>query len=244
MKIYHGDCLVEMDKIADHSVDMILCDLPYGSTACKWDVCIPFEPLWQQYWRVLKPNGAVVLFGSQPFTTKLITSQLENFKLEIIWEKSRAANLMLAKKQILKVHENIIVFYKKPPTYNPNKWLISERFIDRRKKLIQENKKKIGVTGIDKKDDLFIRPIDNGERYPMSVLSCATEGNAVHPTQKPVALLEYLIKTYTNENETVLDNCMGSGSTGVACVNTNRNFIGIEKDDKYFEIAKNRIGII
>lgn len=230
-----------MKTIPNASVDLILCDLPYGTTACKWDVIIPFEPLWEQYERVIKDNGAIILFGSQPFTSRLVLSNLRLFKQEIIWEKSRGANLMLAKKQILKVHENILIFYNKPPTYNFEKWVISDRFIDRRTKLIQDNKKKIGITGLNYSENNVKRPVDDGTRYPMSVLSIATEGNAVHPTQKPVALLEYLIKTYTNEGEVVLDNCMGSGSTGVAAINLNRNFIGIELEEKYFEISKKRI---
>ena len=230
-----GDCLDIMKDIPDKSIDAIICDLPYGTTACKWDNVIPFEPLWEQYKRIIKDNGAIVLFGSQPFTSALVMSNPKMFKYEIIWEKDKATGFFLAKKQPMKAHENICVFYKKQPTYNPQKTTGHK----------PANKTK----GIPKnKSEHFERySNENGgqtDRYPRSVKyinGVNSSHGQFHPTQKPVPLLEYLIKTYTNEGETVLDNTMGSGSTGEACVNTNRNFIGIELDTGYFEIAKKRI---
>jgi site-specific DNA-methyltransferase (adenine-specific) len=248
--IYHGDCLVEMDKIPDHSVDMILCDLPYGTTACKWDVIIPFEPLWEHYWRVLKKNGAAVLFGSQPFSSILISSEIKKFKYEWIWEKGRASGFVHAKNKPMKAHENILVFSQGTTihanqsscrmTYNPQMECGKPY-----KRLNTSTTKTGNLAHAPSKANLdYVGTVveNSGTRYPRSVqfFSHHNVGN-FHPTQKPVNLLEYLIKTYTNEGETVLDNCMGSGSTGVACVNTNRNFIGIEKEEKYFNIAKDRI---
>jgi len=235
LELIHGDCLEKMKDIPDKSIDMILTDLPYGTTACKWDVIIPFEPLWEQYERIIKDNGAIVLFGSQPFTSSLIMSNIKLFKYEWIWEKTMASNFALSKKQPFKKHENILVFYRKQPIYNPQ-MEDGKPYVDNR----NTGTRNISV-GLE--SNLIRRTINNkGSRYPSSVQKFSNGNNkTVHPTQKPVALLEYLIKTYTLEGETVLDNCMGSGSTGVACINTNRNFIGIEKDDKYFEIAKKRI---
>ena len=231
----HGDCLKLMKDIPDKSIDMILCDLPYGTTACKWDVIIPFEPLWEQYNRIVKDNGAIVLFGSEPFSSRLRMSNIKDYRYDLIWEKNNAGNFQLAKKQFLKYHENISVFYKKQPTYNP------QGIIKLEKPIIQSNKGKagkLGHLGSEKKREVYSQKYTN---YPKSILRFARPSKPLHPTQKPVALLEYLIKTYTNENETVLDNCMGSGSTGVACVNTNRNFIGTELDNNYFNTAKERI---
>ena len=230
-----GDCLELMKDIPDKSIDMILCDLPYGTTACKWDVVIPFEKLWTQYNRIIKDNGAIVLFGSEPFSSKLRMSNLKMYRYDWVWKKTIASNFALSKKQPQKKHENIIVFFKKQPTYNPQ----TEKgtpYIDKRC-----NGTRNVVVGTE---NIFKRkPIKNeGFRYPSTIQEFSNgNNNNVHPTQKPVELLEYLIKTYTNENETVLDNCMGSGSAGVACINTNRNFIGIELDEKYFNIAKERI---
>lgn len=257
-----GDCLELMKEIPDKSIDMILCDLPYGITACKWDKIIPFESLWKQYNRIIKDNGAIVLFGSQPFTSKLVISNIEMFKYEWIWEKQKASNFMSAKFQPLKYHENILVFSKNTHNYYPQKYRVLEleeikqmnnqqlkklfesrdydRFgkIDRRKTINNNYELKETHLGTG----LRVRSKDDGYRYPKSVIKINKSINKnIHPTQKPVALLEYLIKTYTNENETVLDNCMGSGSTGVACINTNRNFIGMEIDEEYFNIAKKRI---
>jgi site-specific DNA-methyltransferase (adenine-specific) len=235
--LYHGDCLIEMGRIPDGSVDMILADLPYGTTACKWDNVIPFEPLWAHYWRVLKPNGAVVLFGSEPFSSHLRISQIKHYRYDVIWEKDKGSDILNCNRKILSAHENISVFYRKQPCYTPQ-FYYSKPYI----------KKQGQCTLGDHLQDKKVKPSDkisDGRRYPKSVIKFTREMHRDkdnhHPTQKPVALLEYLIKTYTIEGETVLDNTMGSGSTGVACVNTGRRFIGIEMDDKYFEIAKNRI---
>lgn len=235
-----GDCLELMKDIPDGSIDMILCDLPYGTTACKWDTIIPFEPLWEQYERVIKDNGAIVLTASQPFTSALVMSNPKLFKYEIIWEKSKASNFLLAKKQILKAHENVLIFSKKTATYNPQKTEGKPYSGDKRAG------KKGSLTDVfnNVPNPTFRNGSKDGLRYPRSVQYFKTsesEGKTIHPTQKPVALFEYLIKTYTNAGETVLDNCMGSGTTGVACINTGRNFIGMELEQEYFEIAKERI---
>lgn len=238
IKLYKGDCLEIMKNIPDKSIDMILCDLPYGTTRCKWDSIIDLEKLWEQYNRIIKDNGAIVLFAQTPFDKVLGSSNLKMLKYEWIWEKTTATGHLNAKKMPMKAHENILVFYKKLPTYNPQK--------TKRHKPINSYTKYISTQN---KSDLYgkvNKEISGGgdtDRYPRSVqvFSSDKQKCALHPTQKPVALLEYLIKTYTNENELILDNTMGSGSTGVACLNTNRKFIGIEKDDKYFEIAKDRI---
>ena len=233
IQLYHGDCLEVMKTIPDKSIDMILCDLPYGTTQNKWDSVIPFEPLWKQYERVIKDNGAIVLFAQTPFDKMLGSSNLKLLKYEWIWDKKLGTGHLNAKKMPLKRHENILVFYKKLPTYNPqmtkgdpyNKGMVHGKSSNYGK---QREVAKKNITG---------------ERYPTSILEYtnANRQNRLHPTQKPVDLLEYLIRTYTNEGEIVLDNCMGSGSTGVACLNTNRKFIGIELEEKYFNIAKNRI---
>ena len=230
MQLIHGDCLEKMKDIPNKSIDMILCDLPYGTTACKWDVVIPFEPLWQQYKRIIKDRGAIVLFGSEPFSSYLRMSNIKDYKYDWVWNKKLAGNGILAKKQPLKIHEMVSVFNSK--TYYPQK--TKGKF--RKKMGLKESQ----ITG----GNSFCNEYENDEYYPKSIQEFGI-GNLrigrLHPTQKPVALLEYIIKTYTIEGETVLDNCMGSGSTGIACINTKRNFIGIEKDDKYFEIAKKRI---
>ena len=234
IKLLHGDCLELMKDIPDKSIDMILCDLPYGTTQCKWDSIIPFEPLWKQYERVIKDNGAIVLTASQPFTTELIHSNLKLFKYCWVWNKKKAGNIFLAKYQPMKIHEDIAVFSKKAHKYNPIK---TPRDKIKRSKNYGTGE---AMGGDRKKEDKVYEYTD---KNPVSIIevSNAVQKGKIHPTQKPVELFEYLIKTYTNEGETVLDNCMGSGTTGVACVNTNRNFIGIELDDKYFEIAKERI---
>ena len=232
INLMHGDCLELMKNIPDGSADMILCDLPYGTTACKWDSIIPFEELWKGYCRIIKDDGAIILFGSEPFTSILICSQISLFRYDLIWDKQKGCDFLNANRKPLRSHENILVFYKKSPTYNKQYWYSTPY------KKINGNKKQSSV--YHDSHDVDTESTD-GKRNPLSILSFPRDGNRVHPTQKPVALLEYLIKTYTNEGETVLDNCMGSGSTGVACVNTDRRFIGIELDDKYFEIAKQRI---
>lgn len=233
MKLYHGDCLEIMPSIPDKSIDMILCDLPYGTTACKWDVVIPFEPLWKEYRRIIKDRGCIALFGSEPFSSYLRMSNIKQFKYDWIWLKNQATGGMNANKIPLLNYEIISIFYREAPLYMPI-------FIQGIPYKIKRDKPKItsvyGKTGVN---NGFVS-INNGKRYPQRTIKINTE-RGLHPTQKPVALLEYLIKTYTLECETVLDNCMGSGSTGVACKNLGRDFIGIEKNDKYFEIAKNRI---
>ena len=228
--IKQGDCLELMREIPDKSIDLILCDLPYGTTACKWDSVIPFEPLWGGYLRIIKPNGAIVLFCKQPFTTELIHSNLNLFKYALVWQKDNHDNPLMAKKRFLNITEDIAIFYQKQCTYNPQGIIEVNKITKqgRGRSLSQRN---------DRKSE-YVQTFTN---YPRNILTFKRDLPNIHPTQKPVALLEYLIKTYTNEGETVLDNCMGSGSTGVACINTNRNFIGYELDEKYFEIAEKRI---
>ena len=235
-KIYNEDCLEGMKRIPDKSVDMILCDLPYGTTACKWDTIIPFEPLWEQYERVIKDNGTIVLTASQPFTSALVMSNPSMFRYSLVWDKVATASGVLAKKQPLKSHEDVNVFYKKQPKYNPQmvegkQWARGGKVRSTPK--IYGEKKEIGLPTSDK----------TNMKYPKSVLtiSNANRLGRLHPTQKPVALFEYLIRTYTNENETILDNCMGSGTTAIACINTNRNFIGFELDENYHTVANERI---
>jgi site-specific DNA-methyltransferase (adenine-specific) len=243
----HGDCLELMRDIPDQSVDMILCDLPYGNgtTSCKWDSIIPFDSLWEQYNRVIKGTGAIVLFGSEPFSSKLRLSNLDMFKYDWVWVKNNAVGFVNAKLKPMSKHETISVFSKgKTANRNPNNMpYFPQGLIPCGKELRSGNKKG--------KDNTYWRPslkssngggyIQEFTNYPATVLFFDKVQKAVHPTQKPVDLLEYLIKTYTSEGDTVLDNCMGSGSTGVACVNTNRSFIGIELDPKYFEIGCTRI---
>jgi site-specific DNA-methyltransferase (adenine-specific) len=228
--ITQGDCLELMKEIPDGSIDMILCDLPYGTTACKWDVIIPFEPLWEQYKRIIKDNGAIVLFGSEPFSTLLRSSNLKMYRYDWIWEKEQGANFMNCKYQPYKVHETISVFSKKAHHYYPQ---------------MTEGKPYIsgkGTSGDITKNVIKTQTINAGTRYPRSIIKFNTDKRkSLHPTQKPVALLEYLIKTYTNEGDIVLDNCMGSGSTCVAAVNTGRHYIGFELDEKYFDIACQRL---
>lgn len=227
-----------MKQIDDKSIDMILCDLPYGTTACKWDTIIPLEPLWIQYNRIIKDNGVIVLFGSEPFSTLLRYSNLKMYKYDWIWLKTKPSGHLNAKKQPLRKTENISVFYKKQSLYNPQ-GLVFGVFNNNRPS--RKNKQKGQYTyGIEK--DFGLSKASN---YPTNVLNYPNSNNKLlHPTQKPVALLEYLIKTYTNEGETVLDNCAGSGTTGVACLNTNRNYILIEKEPKYCEIIENRLSKI
>lgn len=245
MNLMHGDCLERMAEIPDGSVDMILCDLPYGTTACKWDSVIPFGALWAHYKRVIKRNGAIVLTAVQPFTTKLIASNFDQFKYCWYWEKPKGANFALTGFQPLKVIEDIIVFSSGACTFtkNNNGMVYNAQKIQLEKPYTRDfTKNTKRVT-----DSLRVRGsgLDYAEythKTPRNIIYASTDGDKrVHPTQKPVALMEYLIRTYTNEGETVLDNCMGSGTTGVACVNTGREFIGIERDASYFEIATNRI---
>lgn len=229
-----------MKQIPDGSVDMILCDLPYGKFKQEsWDVIIPFDQLWADYWRVCKPNAAVVLFGKNPFTAEVIKSQMKWFRYEMIWKKEKGTDFGNANKKPLNIHENILVFYKKFPTYN--------KIMKKGEPYVKNNKRSHNFRGDYTSYETSNAGVwvNSGERTPTTVIEMARDnihkGKNLHPTQKPVSLLEHLIKAYTSENAVVLDNCMGSGSTGVACINTNRKFIGIEKDSKYFNIAKNRI---
>ena len=226
-----GDCLELMKDIPDGSVDLVLTDPPYGTTACKWDSVIPFEPMWEQLNRVIKPNGAICLFGSEPFSSALRMSNIKHFKYDWIWNKKRFANQMCAKFQPLKIHENISVFSLKKHNYYPQGLIRCD-------KITKQGKKITDNIGGGSRPTQYYQEFTN---YPRSILEFGLDKEKYHSTQKPITLLEYLIRTYTNEGETVLDFTMGSGSTGVACVNTNRNFIGIELDEGYFEIAKKRI---
>ena len=236
-KLYNGDCLEVMDRLIEEGiiVDAIICDPPYGTTACKWDTVVPFEDMWKRLNKLIKPNGAIVLFGSEPFSSALRMSNIKNYKYDWIWRKTRAGNFALCKKNPMKYHENISVFYNKFPTFN----LWNLKKLD--KEIKNSRKNKGGNLGhcVDKGNYVQIHT-----GYHNSILEFSNKsgrGYSFHPTQKPVDLLEYLIKTYTNENEIILDFTMGSGSTGVASLNTNRRFIGIELDNNYFDIASKRI---
>ena len=236
IQLYHGDCLEVMDKLIEHGVkvDAIITDPPYGTTACKWDSVIPFDEMWERLNKLIKDNGAIVLFGSEPFSSKLRCSNLKNYKYDWVWNKKLAGNGILAKRQPLKIHENVIVFNSKIyiPQMTTGKL---RRKLTNNPKISEIN----GGDGVKRANETF-----NDQYYPTSIQEFSMANlrrNRLHPTQKPVALLEYLIKTYTNKNEIVLDFTMGSGSTGVACINTNRKFIGIELDDNYFNVAKKRI---
>lgn len=242
--LLQGDCLDEMSKVLDSSVDLILVDLPYGTSACSWDVVIPMEKLWEQYLRVLKPNGTVVLFGSEPFSSLVRSSNLEMYKYDWKWVKPRGANFLNAKYQPMKNYEDIMVFSRCPASYSrsrdpmvyypimgvgePYKLMSGKQKLEKNNSTVRSSVKSV-VTD------------NKGLRYPKATLEFKSDKDKLHPTQKPVDLLEYLIRTYTVEGMVVLDSCMGSGSTGVACKNLNRSFIGIELNDGYFEIAKQRI---
>ena len=232
-EILLGDCLELMKDIPNGSIDMILCDLPYGTTNCKWDTIIPFDKLWEQYERIIKPNGAIVLTASQPFTSALVMSNPKIFRYEWIWEKTKASNFQLAKLNPLKFHENILVFYKKPPTYNQltleDCYIKSGRGTDvRQLKHCKDSKDYVTTkTGYNRSIIKVANP--SGKGHP-------------HPTAKPIPLMETLIKTYTNENDLVLDNTAGSGTTAIACLNTNRQFIVMEKEQNYYDIILKRVG--
>lgn len=229
-----GDCLEVMKNIPDKSIDMILCDLPYGTTACKWDNVIPFEPLWEQYNRIIKDNGAIVLFGREPFTSRLICGNIKDYKHKWVWNKKQSGSFQNAKYMPLQIDEDVIVFCKENKKVN---YFPIMRKGKMRKRGGAKQKSRVVGSGLQ---DGFCNYSDL--YYPTNILEFAsTRKGRLHETEKPIKLLEYLIRTYTNENELVLDNCMGSGSTGVACVNTNRNFIGIELEEKYFNISKERI---
>jgi site-specific DNA-methyltransferase (adenine-specific) len=228
MNLMKGDCLEMMKLIPNGSVDMVLCDLPYGTTQNKWDAVIPFEALWAEYRRICK--GAIVLTAAQPFTSALVMSQPDVFKYQWVWRKPNGTGFLNAKKQPLRNHEDVLVFYANQPTYNP-------QFTEGKP---YRQKQGSGTDNYGAVRDNY-ETVSDGKRYPLTVVDFHQGDKKVHPTQKPVALMEYLIRTYTNEGDTVLDNTMGSGTTGVAAVNTGRQFIGIERDDKYFAIAKKRI---
>jgi site-specific DNA-methyltransferase (adenine-specific) len=235
MQLYNEDCLVRMPLIADKSVNMILCDLPYGTTACKWDSVLPLEKVWSEYERLLAPKGNIVLFGAGMFAFKLALSNEKLFRYDMVWKKSKCGSPLTAKYMPLKKHEMVLVFGKSAANYTPQ--MIEGTPYKR------NSKKGVNNMQYGAKEN-FLYGSEDGKRHPSTILDFAQKWrrqDQIHPTQKPLELMEYLIKTYTNEGETVLDNCMGSGTTGVACKKLNRNFIGIEKDEKYFEIAKNRI---
>lgn len=234
-ELHNGDCLEVMKDIPDKSIDMILCDLPYGITQNSWDYIMPLQPLWEHYQRIIKINGCIALFAQSPFDKILATSNLKIYKYEWIIEKTKATGHLNAKKMPMKSHENILIFYKKKPIYNPQKTTGHppvHSYIKHTSDGSCYGDTKAGINGGG-----------STERYPRDVIKFKwdTQKSSFHPTQKPVALCEYLVKTYTNENMTVLDNCMGSGTTGVACLHTNRKFIGIEIDKAYFDIASSRI---
>lgn len=232
-RVLHGDCLEWMTQIEDKSIDMILCDLPYGTTSAKWDSIIPLDEMWEEYRRIIKDSGAIVLTSAQPFTTELIKSNVREFRYCWYWSKPYSTGFMNANKMPLRSVEEVCVFYKKLPTYNPQGVIEVNR-----KQTRKRDKETTIYNDMGLKDGEYTQKYTN---YPTQVLSFGREGRTVHPTQKPVSLFEYLIKTYTNEGETVLDNCLGSGTTAVAAINTNRNFIGIEREWEYCEISNKRI---
>ena len=241
IKLYQGDCLEIMKEIPDKSIDMILCDLPYGATQCKWDSIIPFEPLWNQYNRIIKDNGAIVLFGTEPFSSKLRLSNIKHYKYDWKWDKGKSSNFINCRFQPLKSYEDICVFGKMSSTYSKKG---NMKYFPQGITVLENPKKQTRKS--NKKAEIYhtspnIETQQVMSSYPNSILNFKFVHKPIHPTQKPVDLLEYLIKTYSEENNVILDNCMGSGSTGVACINTNRKFIGIELDEKYFKIANDRI---
>lgn len=250
-KIYNEECLEGMKRIEDKSIDMIFCDLPYGTTSCAWDSVLDLDVLWEQYHRVIKDDGAIVLTSSQPFTTALISSNIKNFREEVIWLKNKGGSGMSAKQKHIKVHESICVFAKSGKyIYNPQKWGVEDKqFLTQRKTLSMygEGNTIYGSMPMQRKKD-------DGTRNPISVVAYRVPHNPsktktysssvdirLHPTQKPLSLMEYLVKTFSNEGDTVLDNCMGSGTTAIACLNTNRNYIGFELDEEYYKLANERI---
>lgn len=234
--LYNGDCLEVMKLIPDKSIDMIFCDLPYGSTACRWDSIINVESLWLEYNRIIKDNGAIVLFGNNPFSSVLISGNIKNYKYDWIIEKSHVTGHLNAKKMPMKAHEFIHVFYKKPPIYNPQKTFGHER-------KTSKASSKINCKKTEDYGEHGLTDYDSTERYPRSVLKFKwdKQKSTLHPTQKPLDLCKYMIKTYTNEGMTVLDNCIGSGTTAVACIELNRICIGIESDEIIFNVVKERI---
>lgn len=236
LQLYNGECLDVMASLEEHSVDCVICDLPYGITSNKWDIVIPFDKLWESYDRVCKENAMICLFGGQPFSSMLVVSNLKMFRHEWIWIKNRGSNFANTVREPMKEHESILCFSKGKWTYNKQMQERTGGGVDRVKYSISFDTSSSNYRDFDKKENLVLTE----ERVPSSYQKFNTEVG-LHPTQKPVALLEYLIRTYTNEGDTVMDNTMGSGSTGVACINTDRNFIGIELDKTYFDIAKKRL---
>lgn len=236
IKLYLGDCLNVMNDIPDNSVDMVLCDLPYGTTSCSWDVIIPFEPLWEQYHRICKDNAVIALFASQPFTSMLVTSNIKEFRHEWIWIKNRGSNFANTVREPMKEHEEILIFSKGKWTYNKQLQERTGGGLDRAKYNVSWRTSSDNYRKFDDRENNQIGEL----RVPSSWQKFNTE-TGLHPTQKPVELCEYLIKTYSNVGDTILDNCMGSGTTGIACLHTDRNFIGMEKEQKYFDIAQRRI---
>ena len=241
MTLLQGDCLELMKDIPDKSINLILCDLPYGTTRNNWDEVIPFDKLWAQYNRIIKDNGAILLFGQGKFFINLVNSNMKMYRYDLVWDKELISGFLNAKRMPLRRHEQIAVFYKHLPTYNPQftegKPLHSKGTSYKEKELTNNNYGDFKPADDDR--------AGSTEKYPTSIMKFQKPHPSVcvHPTEKPVALLEYLVKTYTNEGDTVLDNCMGSGSTGVACKNTNREFVGIELDEKYYKIACERLGM-
>lgn len=242
-QIVQGDCLEVMKDIPDESIDMILCDPPYGKTKMKWDSIIPFAPMWGQYDRIIKTNGVVVLFGVEPFSSKLRLSNLDLYKYDWVWEKDKPTNFARSNKEPMKYHENIMIFYKKQPTFNKQLISRSEGGKLRTKTGVNHNNRKIQGSDKTYSGKTQITFYNENLKNPSTIIYFNTgrRQDLIHPTQKPTELFEYLIKTYTNEGEIVLDNCIGSGTTAVACINTNRNFIGIELDEEYYKIATERI---
>lgn len=251
MKLINGDCLEVMRDIPDNSIDFVLCDLPYGTTKCKWDVVLPFDKLWGEYTRILKQNGCVALFGTEPFSSMLRISCLHLYKYDWYWQKDKGANFLFANKMPLKVIETVSIFYQNQPTYNPQKESNpngpTKKHLCKNPSKITKNVKDVmgdswKETELGESQNYFGKNYEPDKLLPKQLIYFAKDQRGkVHPTQKPVSLAEYLIQTYTNVGDTILDNCMGSGTTGVACVNTKRNFIGIEKDPHFFNIAEERI---
>ena len=234
--LYHGDCLEVMDKLIEEGVivDAIITDPPYGTTACKWDSVIPFDEMWKRVNKLIKDNGAIILFGNEPFSSNLRLSNITQYKYDLKWQKEQGSDFMMAKKKPLKDYEDIMLFYKKQPTYNPQ---MREGF----KPWIKNDTGNNIIEHLNKKEIPQQKRSIGSKRYPISIIKFNRDKTGFHPTQKPEALMEWLIKTYTNEGDLILDFTMGSGSTGVACMNLNRKFIGIELDENYFKIAKDRI---
>lgn len=231
IQIFNEDCLDGMTRIQDGAVDLVLCDLPYGTTACSWDTVIPFEPLWKEYRRVLKHNGALALMAAQPFATDLINSARKIFRYDLVWEKTAPAGFANSHRMPLRSHELVLLFYRRQPTYNP------QGLVKLEKPIVRRGTRKVGGVyhGLDKDC------VQEYTNYPRSVLHFSFKGRRVHPTQKPVELMEYLVRTYSNPGDLVLDNCMGSGTTAIACMNSGRRFVGFEQDEKYFAAARKRI---